>query len=75
MTTQNLAERPSAALADRVPAAPFKVLSRFLRSFNAGVLAAREFETLSGMSNAALAKRGLKREDICRRVFEKHFAN
>lgn len=75
MTTHNLAEQQTAALADHLFAAPFKALARFFSSFRAGIEASREYEQLSAMSDTALAARGLQREEICRRVFDKHFAN
>lgn len=75
MTTHNLAAQRSASLTEQVPAAPFKALARFFSSFRAGIDASREYEQLSAMTDAALAARGLKREDICRQVFDKHFAN
>lgn len=75
MTTQNVAQQQPAALAVNVPAAPFQAIARFFSSFRAGLEASRECEVLSAMSDTALAARGLKREDICRRVFDRHFAN
>lgn len=49
-------------------------LGRLVSAMAAGSRAASDWERLSRMSDSQLARQGLTREAIGRRVFERHFA-
>lgn len=57
--------------------APSATMGRWLWNFagtySAGMRCAREVERLSALSDAELARRGLRREDIARHAFSRLF--
>lgn len=48
-------------------------ISAFFGAFAAGNAAARDFEHLQGMSDEALAAKGLTRSEVARAVLERNF--
>lgn len=52
---------------------PFAALAAFFGALSRAQAAAADYERLSALSDAALAREGLTRPDIARRVMERHF--
>jgi hypothetical protein len=50
----------------------FAAVMRFLSALSAARSCARELERLSALSDSALARRGLRRDEIVQHVFRNH---
>lgn len=73
MATHSKLERRGLDDATHAIAAGFESITALIASVQTGIRAAQDFETLSSLSDEALAERGLTRAEISRAVFDTHF--
>lgn len=69
MTTQTFQSGRAAATTIDLAGAARRALS----AMALGLRASRDWQRLSAMGDAALAREGLERDQICRAIFDRHF--